>query len=398
MQGVFLVAAALLAAAPEIELRTLDGSSVRGHLVELDNSQVVVRAESGRVSTALKDLLGAKVYSEQSSISPQPIQVRLVDGSVLHGSSITSSSEGAKLVSQAGEVLNLPLASMRSVQLVELDTETRSRWNELLEKSPAADLIAVRKKEATSTTFLEGVIGAVTDETIEFKLDGDTIPVKRDRVQGFIYYRTQPANVQDPAFVVADHSGGRIAGRTWSYKDGQVNVTALSGLEFTMPLDQIASFDFSSGKLTYLSDLDPISFEWTPYLRVAKSPTALANFYAIRRDRGRTTDALILDGKSYTKGIALASRSTVIYKLPPQSRRLQAIVGIDDACGDRGHVMLTVSGDGRQLFQTTLTGHAGPQTIDLEVNRVSQLRILVDFGEQMDIGDQVNLCEARVTK
>ena len=398
MHGILLIGAALLAAVPEIELQRLDGQVLGGELVRMDNTQLVIRTAQGEEAVSVKGLLGVKLSGGQTRTIQHPHTIRLIDGSVLTGSSFTSDMKEARLSSEPEKPLAIPTVVICSVQLTELDADTKSRWDELVENGPAADVIAVRKKEATSTTFLEGVIGPVTDETVEFQLDGDTIPVKRDRVQGLIYYRKRGSASQDPTFMITSHSGERIAGKSLAYADGIAKVVSVAGVEITRPLDQFSGIDFSSGKLNYLSDLAPLSFEWAPYLKLPKSSTSLADFYALRRDRGRTSEALTLDGKSYAKGISLASRSEVRYKVPPQSRKLQAIAGIDDTCGDRGHVVLTISGDGRQLFQTTVAGRDPPKPIDVDLSGVSELSILVDFGEQMDIGDQLNLCEARITK
>jgi hypothetical protein len=39
-----------------------------------------------------------------------------------------------------------------------------------------------------------------------------------------------------------------------------------------------------------------------------------------------------------------------------------------------------------------------PIPIDVEISDFRRLKILVDFGEQSDIGDSLHLCNARVTK
>jgi hypothetical protein len=45
-----------------------------------------------------------------------------------------------------------------------------------------------------------------------------------------------------------------------------------------------------------------------------------------------------------------------------------------------------------------VTGREQAFPIELSVAGVRRLKILVDFGEQMDIADHLNLCDARLTK
>jgi hypothetical protein len=77
---------------------------------------------------------------------------------------------------------------------------------------------------------------------------------------------------------------------------------------------------------------------------------------------------------------------------------LHAIAGIDDNVRDGGHVELTITGDERVLLSRTVTGREASFPIDLDLQGVRRLKILVDFGKEMDIADHLNLCDARLTK
>jgi hypothetical protein len=45
-----------------------------------------------------------------------------------------------------------------------------------------------------------------------------------------------------------------------------------------------------------------------------------------------------------------------------------------------------------------VTGRDKAFPVDLDITGVKRLKILVDFGEEMDIADHLNLCDARLTK
>jgi hypothetical protein len=59
---------------------------------------------------------------------------------------------------------------------------------------------------------------------------------------------------------------------------------------------------------------------------------------------------------------------------------------------------LEIKGDGRQLYSGKLTGKDPPAALDVELAGVRRLVILVDFGDDLDVADHLNLCEARIVK
>jgi hypothetical protein len=55
-----------------------------------------------------------------------------------------------------------------------------------------------------------------------------------------------------------------------------------------------------------------------------------------------------------------------------------------------------IRGDQRVLFEADVTGTDLPRPLDLDVTGVRRLSILVDFARDLNVGDQLLLCEARV--
>ena len=88
----------------------------------------------------------------------------------------------------------------------------------------------------------------------------------------------------------------------------------------------------------------------------------------------------------------------LVYLLTEDFRRCQALVGIDDRVREGGNVRLVISGDDKELFSQAITGHDEPFPLDLDITGVKRLKIVVDFGDELDIADHLNLCEARLTK
>jgi catechol 2,3-dioxygenase-like lactoylglutathione lyase family enzyme len=78
--------------------------------------------------------------------------------------------------------------------------------------------------------------------------------------------------------------------------------------------------------------------------------------------------------------------------------KFKALAGIDEAVQTAGHVVLKISADGKQLFSAPVAGTAAAVQLDLDVAGARKLQILVDYGEELDTGDYLNLVDARIVK
>src|SRR5690606_4388930 len=116
------------------------------------------------------------------------------------------------------------------------------QWPADIGEKAAGDMLVVRKAEAVD--FLEGVLGNITDERIEFQIDGETIPVNRARIDGLIYFHKAGDRLPDPACVIEDASadqgnGWRLCAKQVSLDDdGMLSVTTVSGVEVRRPFAQ----------------------------------------------------------------------------------------------------------------------------------------------------------------
>jgi hypothetical protein len=197
---------------------------------------------------------------------------------------------------------------------------------------------------------------------------------------------------------VESSRGWKLKGDPVEVADGKLVFLTQSKQKFWVPVDQITRLDFTAGKIAYLSDLEPESVEWTPLIDFGKAGTSLAEYYAPRKDQSREQKPISLDGKQYAKGLALYSRTAMTYRLPAGSTRFKAVAGIDDAVGDGGHVRLQISADDKKLFDAPIAGKDGPTSIDLDVAGARRLSILVDYGDDLDAADHLDLADARIVK
>jgi hypothetical protein len=391
-----LLTAALLAADP-FSARPLDGDAVSGEVTALNGKQLVLKTEKGPVTLDIAKLAMISGHPVGDDAAGKfGVTVELGDGSVLLGAGFTS-NDGVSSIAGVSEQ-KISTSQLRSVYFATAEPPTpklAKQWAEITASKAAGDLLVVRKND--SFDYLEGIIKGVDAENCQFEIDGEVIPVKRAKVAGLVYARhgDEPA---EPAAKLATTSGARMNLRSFELIDGELKGTLAGGTEFEVPLDQVARLDFSTGKIAYLSDLDPEEAVFTPLVGFSAPPQGLLGYFNYRRDVGFDQSPLRLDGKEFRKGLSLASRTSLAYKLPGKFRVFRATVGIDDSTRETGNVHLEISGDGKVLWQGEVRGDEPSQQLELEIGGVKRLLILADYGAGLDVGDRLDLGEAQISK
>lgn len=393
--GALLLAAVLAAAPPKVEVQTLDGQTVSGPIVKLDANQVTVNTADGTVSLEIDKLIRLFPKNKPGPAGSQPgAWVELVDGSSLVAQQYTVREGRARIALLDNQVVELPVAGVSHVRLRAEPEQLAAEWARILEMKINSDLLVVYKDEVVN--YHKGVLRDVTDEVVQFELDGEVLPVKRSKVCGLVYVHP-PQTLPEAICQISDAAGSVWSVRSFALQ-GDLEWTTAGGLTLTRPLASITQIDFSRGKIVYLSDLEPESVTFTPYFGRGEALPLLARFYALREDRNFQSGPLQLEKKTYKKGLALHSRTKVVYRLPGRFSRFRAIVGIDDSVRPRGNLHLVISGDDRVLLETAVTGADPPKPVELDLSGVRRIAILADFGEEMDVADHLDLCEARILK
>ena len=376
-------------AAPPVEVTTLKGEPHVGSLERLGVEELVLKTPTGSVTIPAAELLAIRVPSGTTApaAAETSVEVRLTDGTRLLVSSFVSTGTEAAIEHPQLGAIKLPMTVVKSVRFAAVDPKVDVAWNQLLDRTVKKDQVAVRKGDVLD--HLDGVIGSLDAATVKFQLDGDEIPVKRERVFGLIYARRE--NLSNKAVAAVDlASGDRLAAKAVSFDGEAWKVKLASGADVSVPGSLVQTVDFSLGKIAYLSNLEPRDVKYTPFFDFV---------WEYRRDRSLDGKSLSLGNKVYAKGLALHSLTVLKYRLGGDYRRFQAVMGIDDDIRVAGNVDVVIKGDGRPLFKGTARVNQPPQPLDLDVTGVVELEITVDYGEdKLDIGDRLHLADAKVVK
>ena len=396
-------------------VRTVAGEEFTGTIASWSTTGLAIKtlpSSGGRLLEIANEQL-LQVSREQAS--PLPEQQRsylvLVDGSRLPIDRFEVLEREATISSSlAPDTLKLSTECIDHVRFLADAEPASSNWHELDAKRPAGDVLVIKKKKSATMEFLTGMIGNVSAEKVDFNWEGDQIPVKRSRIAALAYYHARSPQVAESVCLLTTRDGARLRAMQLMLGAGKMQVTTVCGLALAIPLEHLASADYSAGKSTYLSDLIPIHQKWTPRIGLPPSAELIRKHGQPRRDQSYAGSDLSLawpeteDGtdraevRTYSKGIAVRSRTELHYRLPERMARFVCLAGIDPASAREGSVKLTISGDKRVVWEGPVAGGAAPVEIDVELGRAKELRILVDYGANLDFGDRLHLVEARVRK
>jgi hypothetical protein len=385
-----------LADAPQLEITTLTGKTVTGSLNTADQSTWVLTGESGTIELPAAQVLEARVrVSDDQPEASSPHAVILRDGSCLSIDQVVIKGDAVQVSSALLGDLALPRTALSDVRLAESPSAVDADWIEMIAKERRQDMLVVQKEDKLD--FVEGVIGDITAEQISFLLNGQNVPVPRDRVFGLLFRQADEDKTR-PAGLIETTKGDSLTFKKLTSDGTGLSLTLTSGPEITVPLAATRRIDFSFGKLMWLSALKPrvVKHEWV-WIDLYRLSGRVEDIY--ENDGAiNSPNPLSLNDQTYSRGVCIRSRTLLRYRLDGDYSRFQALMGIQD--GRPGLVRVEISLDGQKIFEQTVAAKADkPVPIDLDVSDKFVLDVLVDYGEaESDIGDHLVLANARLLR
>lgn len=396
----WIVAVACLLGATDVQVQTIEGEAIVGQLKSLDAQQMVVTAADGDRTLSVGDVLQLTHQrgAQPAVRAPRQFAIELADGSQLYASGLTATGSKATVRLEEQQSVELPQKLLRTLRVAAATDAELEQWRQIVEGAVAGDQLVVRKQGTID--HVEGVVQDITADAVQFELDGEVVPVKWNKIFGLIYHHRGDDSTAEAQCLVHLADGSRLVAESLATAGDQLKIELVAGSQIEVPLSAVERLDYSQGKVVYLSDLpwDARESRRTPYLGPSLPLDSDLDVFSPQRDRAFDGGPLRVGGKSYAKGLALHSRTRLAYRLPEGYRRLVALAGIDEQVGSRGHVALRIEGDGNLLFATELAGGQEPAPIDLDIAGVRRLVVLVDYGNDRDTSDHLDLCEAKLIK
>lgn len=386
----WLLCAAVVCGADTAKLRTLTGKSYEGELTSLSDQEIVFQAKDERVTVPVRDVLDIELPAAAAPQQSQYHDIELNDGSLLHCAQLALKGNQIEAKLVGGLELKIPLTAVSYVLKDAHDAKVREEWQGILAKRGKSDLLAVKDAEGKPNAF-EGTLGEADakGETIEFETASGKRRPALERVQAMSFLRKAEVNAAPVVCRVRDSGQDLLMAARVALDANGFTVTTVSGIKVELPRTAVARLDYSKGKITFLSDLEPVKV-------TERSSVGLVDHY--RRDKNLEEAPLKVAKETFAKGLSLHAYTELVYDIGGEYKEFKAVLGVDPTVGGDSHVKVTIEGDGRELFAGEIRRKDPPKTLTIDVKNVKQIRIVVASTGLLDLGDHVNLADAKVSK
>jgi len=392
--AVFLTATACAAepvVADGFRLTQVDGSVLTSSSVSIDSEGQVTGAFEGD-SLPIDELIliesSGAGSTAASGNSGGPTLFFASGGSIALTAPILN--DGQLNFTSASNLNRLPLESIRAIVWESSDVVAQLIGN------PSVDNDAVVVRQGDQLRGVEGVVEELTDQHVTLRFKGKSRKIGLAKVAAIVMADLQLEMPEAGAMVsVVFGSGGSVKGRLNRWSEGQIFLAVGGDGEVVIPESSMAKITIDNERLVYLSSLEPVSVQQRAMFTTERP---------WRRDKSVGGNSLTLYDPvgrkkiAFSQGIGTHSWSSLVFANERSLDRFMATVGIDSETKGRGDCRMIVRGDGIELWSGRVTGMSGPQVIDVSVRGIDAVELEVVPGEEFDLADHANWCEARFVK
>ncbi len=355
-----------------------------GKMQEADLRQIVTITFRGREPRAIR--AGAQEF-------------RLVSGDRVMGQIVRLDEDSLIFQNPATGTISSPMSAIHGFLTMPIEGTSGRRAIELVtgdEEEPTGKLDQVLDRRAAG---YDGVIEEI--DAKELRLDHErlrkTVPLNILYLAGVRLARDtkalKPALPNQPFVRVHTRDGSAMDGLIESVRFGKwrIRPTWQAGKALSVAVEEIVAVEVLNGQAIYLSQLVPSE---------VNEKTILTPQQRYRMNLNCQGNPLSVRGQLYAWGIGVHADSSLTFGIGGNWSKFESTIGIDDASGDGGSVVFTVSGDGRQLYRSdVLHGSADtPEVISVVVKGIKQLTLKVDATDDLDLGDVANWAGARLVR
>jgi hypothetical protein len=405
-----------LAAEPEATARPLEGEGVKGRLTALSADMLILETAAGRKELAISELMWLELPVSPPAAKPT-VWIEMLDGSRIAASEFSASDGKARITLATGQTIEAPTRAIRTARFQQQTPELAVQWREITSSMATGDMVVVRKtstrtieqgenepRTVTEVALdqLEGTLLNVTPESVQFEIDGQKVPIRREKLEGLVYYHPAKREFASPQCRLIDAAGSTWLIRDLKLADDRFTATSLGNVGLALPVSAVAKLDFSIGNMAFLSDLDPDSGdgEIALSLQPAGMSYKFSRVFQFRASPPLGAASFRIGGQKFENGLSLHSPAKLVYRVPDGFRKFHAVAGVDDSVIAPGQFNLVIAADGKELVRQAFTGEERRQAlpIALDLKGVKRLTIQLETAGGQDIGDQLDLCEARFTR
>lgn len=423
--AIALVAISSAAMGTEVRVVRIDGTSATGTwLGSPDGRSLQLGASDASLTLRFDDLSRVEFRdANRSALRTASVTFHLADGGRLFGELIEPKEAADKVlgITAIGSPTTLPFDRLAAVELAsgkDFPLARKVFQTALASRRPGKDLLITRERPAfpgsdpakpvspadpqaepprpaEPAKSVAGRLVSLGQNAGLFVFADRERSFQVDRVYGIVlatgvWDALGPAARREYPVRVELVDGSTFTGRIERADGESIHVATSVNVSVALDLDDIAALTITSDRVVYISNLKTVTQKIEGILHRPWTP---------RFDKSAAGGPISLGGRVYERGLGVHSRTELTFAIDGAYEMFVATIGIDDSVRPRGSVVFRVAGDGRVLYDSgVVTGKDEPVDIRVDVTDVRRLRLIVDFGEGLDLADHANWADARLLK
>lgn len=383
---VYAITTTVAAAGPEFQLKLRNGAKETIRQFALRDGTIASRDLDAAVS--LTEVISLRRADFQDDWTERTVVLWLANGDRIVGEPVEITEDAVKvrwLQFPASDSLTIPLEYVAAISLqTPASLAGRQRLFQQLtnvaDRGDVAWLASADRIAGEFTGFDRG--------EFHFTTDAGKLPIAKSKLLALRFDPELIAKVQQPKtrYLLSFTDGSRLTASDVQTDEKMIQLTLAFGAATALPADELVSMQVFSPLTESLSQREPESSQFTPYL---------AGQWTWAKDRNVLQGPLQVRGQEFAHGLGVHSQMTLAYALDSQDREFRATVGIDDAAEGKGHVRFAIALDGKPVWESpAVTGQSPLLDVPpINLSGAKRLELTVDFGEFGDVRDYANWCE-----
>ncbi|HUQ68619.1 MAG TPA: NPCBM/NEW2 domain-containing protein [Planctomycetaceae bacterium] len=320
--------------------------------------------------------------------SPSRLVQIWLDGGRITAADVAIDNEQVRIVRSKTETWTLPLDAVRAVW-----------WSptapppmfvaEIAQRDEKHDRLLLMVNAAP--TVIRGYLEAVADEQVRMEWMDEVRNVSRAVCLGFVTTQTADQAPPQPRFGVRLLDGSLVPSSALVVNDDDtVRCRVATDVELSVRWADVERIEVASDRLRFLSDLTPVE---------VRSETIVALPRPWQADRSVTGRTLQTASLREAKGLGMQAGTRLVFDVADlDAGQFAAEWSLDPITGKTGDCEYVIRGDGRELLRQRVRGGEPAAAIRVDIAGVTRLEVGVESGENLDLGDHANWCDARLIR
>lgn len=373
--------------------RCQDGGAAAVRLIRLDDSVIATRSlaiHDGAIQgpgvpagLRLDDLRRIERPAADMAQAGSPGRwAELRGGSYIAAESVSIADEKCRVKWRGEQTLELPLDAVRAIRF---EPSASAAFDKARAQPKAEQDRVLIRDDTGAETIVAGLVDSLTSQQIQLDVGTQRRALPVASIVGIVF--AQPA-AAEAILPIAVHLSNEsvLVGSSLELSDSNTTLLLPGDVRVTIRWTEVSRVVVRSSRVAFLSDLQPLA--------EAQRPIVTPSFPA-RRDMSVSGRPLRLGSQVYEKGLGVHAFSELTFATGGAWDWFIATIGLAPDEGEQGDCVFKVLADGKVIYERRVRAADAPHVVDLPIAGCDQVVLVVEPGEDLDLGDHANWCDAR---